>query len=339
MTGEAQHTGAFDAAVVVTTYNRTDYLPMTLDSVVAQQFNGRIEVVVVDDGSTDDTAGVVARYTERFADPAGAIVVRYVHQENQGLAIARNTGFAATTAPFIAFVDDDDICEPTKIAEQVAALRADHQVGLVHTSFRYIDAAGRFTSDAQRVDNPCVGWCVDVLLNELLVISSTVMVRRATLQRAAAAEAHGLPYDPKWVRSQDYDMALRMARLAKFAYIPTPLLRYRFHAGNIAMTRDNIQRAYRYHCNVQLDFVRRYGREIGVDDAEARRRVRNFLHERAESHFWQRKFDITKKMCELAREFEVYDDAFASLDSRAARPAWLYRAKDAVDRLLGRGAG
>lgn len=338
MTGEAEHQSPFDAAVVVTTYNRTDYLPVTLDSVVAQQFDGRIEVVVVDDGSTDDTASVVARYTTRFDDPAGAIVVRYVRQDNQGLAVARNTGIAHTAAPYVAFVDDDDICEPAKVAEQVAALRADDEVGLVHTSFRYIDTAGRFTSEAQRVDNPCVGWCVDVLLNELLVISSTVMVRRTTLQRAAAAEPHGLPYDPKWVRSQDYDMALRMARLAKFAYIPTPLLRYRFHAGNIAMTKDNIQRAYRFHCNVQLDFARRYGHEFGVDNAEAKRRVRHFLHERAESHYWQRKFDITKKMCDLAREFEVYDDAFAALDVRAGRPAWLYKAKDAVDRLLGRGA-
>jgi glycosyltransferase involved in cell wall biosynthesis len=325
-------------AVVVTTYNRPDYLPLTLDSILSQSFDGRIELVVVDDGSTDHTAEVVAPYVQRHSNPAGQVTVRYLHQRNRGLAAARNTGFEATTAPLICFVDDDDICEPQKLQSQVAAFD-DPEVGLCHTSFRYIDADGRFIDKGpQRPNNPCAGWCLDVLLNELLVVSSTVMVRRSTLTQAADAEPHGKPYGVQWVRSQDYDMALRMARLCKFAYLNEPLLKYRLHSGNIAMSDGNLKRAFGYHCRVQLDFARRYGREIGVDRAEALRRVGNFLYARAESHFWQRRFKITRELCDLACELGVGDQRFAALSRRAARPAWLYKVKDWLDERLSRSA-
>ena len=325
-------------AVVVTTCNRPDFLPQTIESVIAQDYAGSIEIIVVDDGSTDHTAEVVSPYTDRYGDATGNRCLRYVYQTNQGLAMARNTGFAATAAPFVAFVDDDDICEAAKVTRQVEAMQADSDVGLVHTSFRYIDRDGAFVDEGpQRTNNPCTGDCADVLLNELMVISSTVMVRRSAMERIAAAEPHGLPYDPKWVRSQDYDMALRMARLSRFAYIPEPLLRYRLHEGNIAMSVGNIKRAYGYHCRVQLDFARRYGHEIGVDQAEAKRRVAAFLLARGESFFWQRRLHSALQMCELAEELEVCDSRFTALRRRAARPAWLYAVKDRFDRLMGRG--
>ncbi|MCC5830805.1 MAG: glycosyltransferase family 2 protein [Phycisphaeraceae bacterium] len=323
-----------DVAVVITTYNRPDFLPETIDSVLAQDYQGQLDILVVDDGSTDNTAEVVRPYTLKHVDPDGARQVRYHRQSNQGLAMARNAGVAHTIAPLICFVDDDDLCEPAKVRRQVELFVEDAEVGLAHTSFRYIDRDGAYCDEGpQRADNPCVGWCVDVLLNELMVISSTVMVRRDVLLRAAAAEEHGLPYGPEWVRSQDYDMALRMARLSKFAYIPEPMLRYRLHDGNIAMSQGNIKRAYGFHCRVQLSFARRYGSEIGVNEAEAKKRVANFLDQRAESFYWQRKLDLCRQMCELAEEMAVADGRFDQWRQRASRPAWLLKAKDWLDRL------
>ncbi len=326
----------FEVAVVVTTCNRPDYLPQTLDSVLSQRYDGKVEIVVVDDGSKDHTRSVVEPYVKKYGDENGVRVVRYVYQENQGLACARNTGVYHSSAPLICFVDDDDICEPDKLAMQTKALAAEPQAGLCHTSFRYIDHEGNFTSEAQRLDNPCVGMCAAVLLKELLVISSTVMARREVIAQAAAAEPHGLPYDPKWVRSQDYDFALRMARISRFAYLPMSLLRYRFHSGNIAMSKGNIKRAFGFHCKVQMDFAKRWGHEIGVDENKAREYVATFLHNRATSCFWKRELDTCGELCDLAGELGVSDARFMELKSKAEKPAWLYQVKDAVDRLRGK---
>lgn len=327
-----------DVAVVITTCNRPDYLCETIESVISQDYSGMIDILVVDDGSANSSEPFVVPYIEKTQNIENRRV-RFVYQENQGLAMARNTGVRETEAPLICFVDDDDLCEPGKVRRQVELFQGDEEIGLVHTSFRYIDRDGRFTDDGpQRVDNPCKGWCAEVLLNELVVISSTVMVRRDVLMKAAAAEPHGLPYGPEWVRSQDYDMALRMARLSKFGYIAEPLLRYRFHSGNIAMSEGNLKKAFGYHCRVQLSFVDRYGPEIGVDESEIRRRVARFLFSRAESFFWQRRFPLVKQMAELAEELEVDEPRFADLVRRASRPLWMYRIKDFVDgRILRRG--
>lgn len=328
----------FDAAVIVTAYNRSDFLPETLDSVVNQEFDGRFEVLVVDDASDVDIHPAIEPYLVRFKHDVGPVNVRYVrHEKNLGLAEARNTGIRHTTAPLIAFVDDDDICEPTKLAEQVAVFTADRELGLVHTSFRYVDEHGRFSDDGpQRLNNPCVGRCVDVLLNELRVVSSTVMVRRSAMQAIADAEEHGKPYDPKWVRSQDYNMALRMARLFPFGYVAKPLLRYRLHGGNIAISEGSMKKAFGYHCRVQMDFAEQYGHEIGVDADDARRRVANFLYNRADANFWQRKLRTARELCDLADELGIDDPRFAEVRRKASRPQWIYKMKDAVDRVLRR---
>ena len=149
----------------------------------------------------------------------------------------------------------------------------------------------------------------------------------------------GLPYDPKWVRSQDYDMALRVARLSRFAYIGTPQLRYRLHDSNIAMSEGNVKKAYGYHCRVQLDFARRYGGEVGVDEREARQRAAAFLLGRAEASFWRRQLKVALDLCDLAAELGLSDRRFDAVRRRASRPAWLYRLKDSADRLWGRGSG
>lgn len=327
----------FDAAVVLTTFNRVTYLTQTIDSVLAQKFDGRIELVIVDDGSTDNTAQVMETFTKRYADAMLPVSVRYLPKKNEGLAIARNHGIANTTAPFIAFLDDDDLADANKVARQVKELASDTAVGLCHTSFRYIDKDGKLIDDGpQRVENPCRGKCVDALLNELVVVSSTVMVRRETLMKAAKAEPHGLPYDSAWVRSQDYDMALRMSRLSSFAYIQDPLLLYRLHGGNIAMTDGNIKKAYGYHCRVQIDFVRRYGKELGLTHDDAIKRVSNFLYARANSFFWQRRFKIARQMCELAGELQARDARFEEIERKTTRPEWVYRVKDKLDKMVGR---
>jgi GT2 family glycosyltransferase len=100
--------------VVIPTYNRADLLPKTVESVL-QQSLAPVDVIVVDDGSTDDTPSVCAA----FAEP-----VRYIRQENAGVSAARNRGIRLATAEWVAFVDSDDIWHPAKLEVQLAALAA-----------------------------------------------------------------------------------------------------------------------------------------------------------------------------------------------------------------------
>jgi glycosyltransferase involved in cell wall biosynthesis len=324
----------FDVAVVIPTYNRADYLTQAVESVLAQTGDLRLQIVLVDDGSTDQTPRVIAEFVERYGHPSAKVMVRALHQRNQGQAVARNYAISQTTAPLIAFLDDDDVCEPNRLIRQAQALRDDPSIGLVHTSFRYIDEAGRFTDQGpQRLESKLDGDCVRTLLDEMWVIFSSVMARRSVIEQIAAMEPHGLPFDPQWVRAQDYDLVLRIASVSRFCYLREPLLRYRLHGGNHAMAAANLKRTYGFHCRVQMDFARRHGARIGVDEASAKRSAAAFLYGRAEASFWRRELEVARQLCDLADELQLNDPRFADLRRKASRPAWLYAAKDWVDSL------
>ena len=111
-----------DVAVIVPTYERAQVLGASLASVLGQK-GVTFEVIVVDDGSTDDTAGLVSG----LADPR----VRYIARSHAGIAAARNAGLAAATAPYVAFHDSDDVALPGRLARPVAFLRAHPDIDLV----------------------------------------------------------------------------------------------------------------------------------------------------------------------------------------------------------------
>ncbi len=100
-------------SVIIPTYNRAELLPRALDSVVGQTFTDW-GIVLVDDGSTDETSRVVRDYADRLGDR-----LVYIHQENKGSSQARNTGIDACRGRFVAFLDSDDECSPTRLGRQL----------------------------------------------------------------------------------------------------------------------------------------------------------------------------------------------------------------------------
>lgn len=322
--------------IVIPTYNRATLIAATLDSIIAQTGEYATEVEIVDDGSTDDTAGVVGPYVERYGDPAARVFMRYTQLNKQGVVTARNTAIAQSSGEIVAFLDSDDYWTPDKLAKSLAPL-SDPKVGVVHTSFRYVNEAGEVTDDGPgRPDNPCVGDCTATLLDEDLVIFSSVLMRRSVIDRIAAMEQHGKPFDPRWTNAQDYDLLLRTSTVTQFAYVAEPLVYYRFHQNHGAM--GNLPRAFGFHARVQLDFVKRHGERMGIDAATVRGKVASFLFGRAESMFWQRHFDVARKLCDVARELDVADERFDALRRKLSRPRWLYTLKDKLDAARGKGA-
>jgi glycosyltransferase involved in cell wall biosynthesis len=119
-------------SIIIPTYNRSHVLATTLKSVLAQTYPA-LEIIVVDDGSTDDTETALSRFRGR---------IRYIKQVNQGVEMARNRGIRVSTGDYLTFLDDDDLMMPDKIARQVKVLRSRPEVGLVHCRYHYIDKDG-----------------------------------------------------------------------------------------------------------------------------------------------------------------------------------------------------
>jgi glycosyltransferase involved in cell wall biosynthesis len=244
----------------ITTYNRARFLPGALESVFAQTYDGEVDVLVVDDGSTDETPDVLQRYGGR---------IRVVRQENGGRSAARNTAVREARGAYLSFLDSDDRWLPEKLARQVPALEADERVGMVHGHVDLVDEQDRPLPDeterhhrlfsaAHRNGVTYAGYAFDCRC-----FSS------ALTARVEAIRAVGL-YDPSLLLD-DYDVYLRLALEWTIVFQEGPAVAlYRNHAGQMTtyeLTMGQIQTA-RKHLAL-LD------ERDDVPDAELARR--NFL--------------------------------------------------------------
>jgi len=219
-------------AVVIPTYNRCDVLPKAVESALAQTWPA-VEIVVVDDGSRDDTAAVMAPYVARG--------VRYLRRTNGGNYAARNTGVAVTAAPLVAFLDDDDVWQPDKLERFVAFTSRWPTVGAVFSDVEKFDGTTRVPSFARGA--PVFGaWLgprrrtADVvpsgramylsLLQEIAILPSALMVRRDAFNRAGG-------FDDSWRSFGDWEFCLRFARTERFGYIDAPLTTVRVSPDSI----------------------------------------------------------------------------------------------------------
>lgn len=177
-------------SVIVPTYNRAGLLRLTIESVLAQT-HPAVELIVVDDGSEDDTPALLAQYAGRLTA---------IHQRNQGGAAAANRGFEAASGSLITFLDHDDLIYPDKLARQVRVMQAQPHIDLCHCQHDFIDEHG----EVLRRSGPLPG---DDVLRRLLkgnfIWSGAPLIRRETLARV------GLHDEENWCA--DWDLWLRMA--------------------------------------------------------------------------------------------------------------------------------
>jgi glycosyltransferase involved in cell wall biosynthesis len=197
--------------VVMPTYNRAHLVPRAIESALAQTVAHLCDIVVVDDGSTDDTREAVARFGNQ---------VRYVYRENGGLAAARNTGMCARLNEFVAFLDDDDEWEPDKTEVQLETMRRWPDVVLVAgmARIRYTDASTGWHRQ------PPVPFNVPIDFAPLLFEDNYLSVPMV-LARRAAFDQVGL-HDETLRRRQDYHMWTRLACAGPFVYLDRPVCTY-----------------------------------------------------------------------------------------------------------------
>lgn len=218
-------------SVVIPCYNAERYIVATIESVLAQQHPG-IEIIVVDDGSSDRSVALVR---DTYPD------VRVVQQANQGVAAARNNGIAHATGEWIAFVDADDIWLPGKLAAQFEQLAANPDCRMNYCAWQvwpsdapqptpdYLAELELRAGDRTRWDGPS-GWVYPDLLLDCVVWTSTVLAQRALFDEVGN-------FDTTLRLGEDYDLWLRLSRVTPILRVARPYALYRIHPASITHSR------------------------------------------------------------------------------------------------------
>ncbi|WP_445302232.1 glycosyltransferase [Microcoleus sp. F4-D5] len=208
-------------SVIIPAYNGDRYIAQAVESVLSQTYTNW-EIIVVDDGSTDDTRQALQPYFDK---------IRYFYQENQGVAAARNRGIQESQSELIAFLDQDDFFLPDKLAAQVALFRSSNSLGIVNSGWRLVDEQGETISDIKcweylpKLD--LEAWIV-----QMPVLPSAMMFSRKWLQIVGG-------FNSEFDSVDDADLLLRLALLGcEAAWLPQVTVCYRQHDKNVSIQKS-----------------------------------------------------------------------------------------------------
>lgn len=208
-------------SIITATYNRAQYLPITIESVLAQTYSD-FEYHIVDDGSTDNTRKAIKPF---LSDRR----LFYDYQENRGQSSARNKGLFHATGDYICFLDSDNLWFPNKLASQLEVFKRMPDVDIVYSNGECIDELG----------NPVPGYKMKrysgYITRELLK-DNFVGFNSAMSKRECFARLGGL--DETLQRSDDYELWLRFSTQFKFYYHPETLIKYRVWKDQLSSNKE-----------------------------------------------------------------------------------------------------
>ena len=230
-----------EISVVIPTYNRQHLVIEAVESVLAQTYSD-FEIIVVDDGSTDDTAAKLRPYLDRL---------QYVVQQNRGVAAARNTGIRRAQGEFICFLDSDDLWEPGKLEAQLRFAKDHPEYALISTEIRGFDADKKFVGQSKasmyEIRN---GLVSEHLLFGNWIQTSTVMVRGTCLDEVGWFDEDVGQFGEDWL------LWMRVASKFPIYFLPEPLVLYRFHSGQLTQYQTEEQFRSLMRCLDKLSSVR-----------------------------------------------------------------------------------
>ena len=224
-------------SVIIPTYNRAPLVVRAAASALDQTYPS-MDVIVVDDGSSDDTE-------QRLAAELGS-QIRYLRQDNQGVSAARNRGLREATGDYIAFLDSDDVWLPKKITAQVDFLRERPKYGMVVCDYYDVDRSGTVVSiERRRQQYGADGHVLKRILNAPNLVPSTALLRREVYEEVGG-------FDTSLKTAEDIDFHLRVAKRFPIGVIEEPLVRYL--SGNDSLSED--VSSYRDYVRVIRRFVK-----------------------------------------------------------------------------------
>ena len=229
-------------SIVIPTYNRARWLKECVESALAQDYQ-RLEVLVVDDGSTDDTGEII----KAFTDPR----LRYIKKEHTGAPATRNYGILHAEGEFILWLDSDDVLLPHTVEKELAIFDRFPAAEAAYGDWKFIDAKGRETGQVCQRKHRCGTDLIPDAIWGLTIPHGGTMVRKCVYEK------YGL-YDEQFLRAHDYEFWSRMAEEGRFKHSACFTCKCRIHNSNISgdMKRRDLDTSY--EIAIVERFVARY---------------------------------------------------------------------------------
>jgi glycosyltransferase involved in cell wall biosynthesis len=265
-----------DITVVMSVYNGNQYLSEAINSILTQTYSN-FEFIIIDDGSTDTSWALLKSYQD-----IRICLIR--NERNLGLSKSLNIGLAEAKGNFIARMDSDDFCYPTRLEKQISYIKLHPEIGILGTSYENIDQEGQLLSVCQNPTNHN-----EILWSNMAIAHPTVMMRYSVLKQIGGYQVDG--------PAQDYDLWMRASAITKLANLPEVLLKYRIHTNSISQKKQDVQ--YKNSIKIVRKFCSKFlGWDIGNTGAEC-------LYKSAESLIQKSSDDVKEaaklieKLCHL----------------------------------------
>ena len=287
-------------SVIIPCYNSGTHLAQAIDSVLAQTCPAS-EIIVVDDGSTDDSPAIMARYGDR---------IRVVRQANAGLPAARNAGIQAATGEWLAFLDADDWWHPDFLLKTAQVLESS-DAALAYSGWQNVGAPPPYHDPYVPEDYEQAEPSKAVRL-----MRSTGWPVHAALTRRDVLFEAGL-FNPALKSCEDFDLWLRVALTHRIARVPEVLAFYRFHPGQMSRNQARIALT---HYQVQKTFLHKHPDILGTRDRTLHRAITSGeLLKRGYRAYWSRDLPAARAIFR-----QVMRDGYGKLaDWKYMLPAWL----------------
>ena len=197
-------------SIIIPAYNKAALTVKTVESALNQSYHN-IEVIVVDDGSSDNTS----EHLNRFKDK-----IKYIYKKNAGACSARNLGLRFAKGEFVGFLDCDDLYDPKKIEACIGYLEKYPKYGFVHTAVDFIDDKGNIVGHLSHPKSRYQGWSANRLILGNYICNSTVIIKRSCLDKSGY-------FDETIFTPADWDLWMRLAEVTPVGYIDEALTQYR----------------------------------------------------------------------------------------------------------------
>lgn len=220
-------------SVVIPSYNRAKYIAETIESVLDQTYRN-IEVIVIDDGSTDNTGEVVSQYLPR---------IKYIRQANAERGASRNHGLSISKGEYIAFLDSDDVWLPTKVEHDLRIFSSSPRIGLVCSNAVQIDAAGR----QLKLLRP---KAYSGTVTDRLIVNNFVLMATHLAKTAAVRQLNGFREERELSGSEDWELWVRLSTSVEFFHSNEVTARIRTHDENTMGDATGMSRSMSYALDI-----------------------------------------------------------------------------------------
>ena len=263
-------------SVIVPVYNREEYVGATIESILSQTYPS-IEIVLVNDGSKDNSLNILRDYESKYPEK---IVV--IDQVNQGQVASRNNAIRKAKGEFIAFLDSDDLWKPEKLELQIPLFS--ENVGLVYSAIDNIDETGNIVN-TEICDDSITGFILPQLLVRNRMTGGTVVLTRKSLDEV------GL-FDEKFNAAENWDLWIRVCKKYEARLVNKPLVQYRVHPGNMSKDRLLMLQA-------KEDIVNKHC----STEPESSEMEKYFNYAKADLAYWKGVYFFNKHQYATARQF------------------------------------